>query len=436
MLTWDLFRHYLFSRRAGALVRTVAWLCIFGVGVGVMALLVVLSIMNGFNDSLKNRLLAVEPHLVVKIPDVNDYAAVQGHAIFSELNSRPQFQARVLETQEILVRTADGVFGGGLARGVEPDGLRQILREIKKAAHKSKGAPPEQIISDQAMQTPLEVGGPEGPDDVMLGPGEVLIGVGLARQLGIFPGEKVTVIAPEALLLPVGEAPDFERVTIKGLLATNIADIDDKAIFYPRATTLLHLHDSASKEVAIEVRLPDPNNFSGIKAELEGKGAKVTTWIDRNSSLFYALKMEKVAMGSFLGLSALIASFSILTVLVLLLTQKRKDIGVLMAMGLSPARTRAVFVRLGLLLSGIGIGGGLLVGLTLCFILSTVELDILPSIYYETTIPAKVDARLVFGVIFVAGLVSGFSAYFPARKHTRLAPAEALRSRGGGDGEV
>ncbi len=228
--------------------------------------------------------------------------------------------------------------------------------------------------------------------------------------------------------MPAGEAPDFERVTIKGLLVTNIADIDSKMIFYPRANTFHHLKDSSSREIGIEVRLPDADGYGPIKKELEKKGAKVTTWIDRNSSLFYALRMEKFAMGAFLGLSALIASFSIVTVLVLLLTQKRRDIGVLMAMGLSTARTRRVFIQLGLLLSGIGLGGGLILGTVICLIISTFPMNILPSIYYDTTIPARLDLYLIIGVVIAAAIVSVLSAYFPARRHTQLLPAEALRA--------
>ncbi len=431
MLTWDLFRHYLFSRRAGALVRTVAWLCIVGVGIGVMALVVVLSIMNGFNDAMKDRLLAVEPHLIVNIPGTSTYEDVHKNPIYSYLAAQSGVQARILESQEIIVRTADSFFGGALARGVEPESLHTILNEVKRAMNKNRKKGSTEVF--EPVQTPTEEGRADRPGEIQLGPGEVLIGVDLARSLAVFPGEKLTVIAPEALLLPAGEAPDFERVTIKGFLVTNIADIDSKMIFYPRATTFRHLADSSSREIGIEVRLPDADDYGTIKKELEAKGAKVTTWIDRNSSLFYALRMEKFAMGMFLGLSALIASFSIVTVLVLLLTQKRRDIGVLMSMGLSTAKTRRVFIQLGLLLSGIGLGGGLIAGTVICLVISTFPMNILPSIYYDTTIPARLDPYLIFCVVIVAAVVSVLSAYFPARRHTQMLPAEALRAHTGAD---
>jgi lipoprotein-releasing system permease protein len=418
-LTWDLFKHYLFSRRAGALVRVVAWICILGVGLGVMSLVVILSVMNGFNHSLKQRLLAVEPHLIVTIPGINDFDKLQTEPVAKKLLARKDIQARAYESQELMIRTVDGFFGGGIARGVEPESFRSILNEMKRANNESK----------LSTQSPIDPGGPENPEDFELKAGEIMIGVDLAKSLGIFSGEKVTVLPPEALLLPSSEAPPIERVSVKGLLVTNLADIDQKILFYNRRTTFLNFRDAASKEVGIEVRLKDPDDYQDLRDELVSQGAKVTTWIDRNSSLFYALRMEKIAIGTFLALSALIASFSIVTVLVLLLTQKRKDIGVMMAMGMSPARTERTFLGLGLLLSLIGLMGGLILGLLVCWVISSFPMDILPSIYYERTIPARPDPVFIFWVVLVAALVASLSAYFPARRHTRMVPAEALRGR-------
>ncbi len=427
MLALDLFKHYLFSRRAGALVRTVAWICILGVGVGVTALIVVMSVMNGFNDSLKGRLLAVEPHLVMTAPGVNDYESLSRHAVASALLDRRDLRARLYETQEVMIRTADGLFDGALARGTDPENLRQVLRDVKRAMNDKRGRADRPELDP--IQTPIETGGPESPTDVTLGPGEILMGIGLAERLGIFSGNRITVIAPEALLLPAGEKPDFEQVIVKGLLVTNIADIDSKVIYYDRRSTLGRLKDSASKEVGIEVRLPDADAFAGLKERLEREGARVTTWVDRNSTLFFALRMEKIAIGVVLGLAALISSFSIATVLVLLLTQKRKDIGLLMAMGLSPARTRRVFVGVGVNLAMIGLGGGLVAGLLVCLAINYFPLDILPAIYYESSLRADVDWRLIAGITFAAALIAVLSAYFPARRETRLLPAEALHQR-------
>ncbi len=413
---WDIFRHYLLSRRAGALVRTVAWLCISGVALGVAALVVVTSVMNGFNEQIRKRLLAIEPHLVVKIPGAKNTDEILAHPLYQELRSRPGVRAEIFENQEVIVRTVDGLFQGALAKGMEADSLAQIIRESHDIARSGR------IPDENAFETPeLQA------ESLRLGSGEVLVGIDLARVLGIFEGDKIVLIAPEALLLPVGEAPPFERVSVKGFLRTNLEDIDANMIFFARGQSLGAFRRSPSREIGFEIRIPDPLKADELKKELVAKGLQAETWVDRNSALFYALKLEKIAMSVLLGLAALIASFSIITVLILLLMQKRKDIGLLMAIGLSPRATRALFVRVGIILSSIGILGGLFFGLVVCFVLATYPLSILPNIYYDTTIPASVDPRFIIGILVVAGVISYLSAYLPARTATAELPVEALR---------
>lgn len=405
---WDFFRHYLLSHRAGALIRTVAWLCMCGVGLGVMSLVVVISVMNGFNDSIRRRLLAVEPHLVVRVPKVETVEGLYQLPLYKQLKARKDIQAEIYENQDVILRTVDGVFGGAVAKGIEPQTLGYILQEVQKAS------------GGQKTNKDLSI------DPKNLGAGEILVGIDLARGLGIFEGDKLTIIPPEALLLPPGEAPRFETVIVKGLITTNIQDIDSKVMFYSRGASLLSFRKSPSHEVGYELRFDDPDKAFAMGAELNKKGAIAANWAERNSALFYALKMEKMAMGTFLTLSAVIASFSIVTVLVLLLMQKRKDIGMLMSLGLSPRKTRWLFVRVGLLLSSIGIFGGIAAGVIICLIVDRYPLPILPDIYYDATIPAKVDPRFIAGVLFVASLIAFFSAYLPAKSVTSETPADAL----------
>lgn len=416
MFTWELFRHYLLSRRAGALIRTVAWLCMAGVTIGVMSLVVVISVMNGFNDQMRKRLLAVEPHLVVQVDDLKSSQALETIPLYTFLTSKPGVKTEIFETQDVILRTVDGLFGGAVAKGVSSASMYQLLKETR----------PVITRSTDGYETP-----PLLEESAALHAGEVFIGIDLARSLGIFEGDKITVIPPEALLLPAGEAPPFERVLVKGLVTTNIPDIDSKVIFYGRGVTFQGFRGPASLSVGYEIRLPDPYRYEKLRAELlkqAGSQMHVATWIERNSSLFYALRMEKMAMSTFLGLAALIASFSIVTVLVLLLTQKRKDIGVLMSMGLSPHRARWLFVRLGLLLSSVGIGLGIGLGILICWIVNRYPLSILPDIYYDTTIPAKVEPSFIFGILIVAGAIAFISAYLPAKANTDVLPAESLRS--------
>jgi lipoprotein-releasing system permease protein len=418
MLAWDLFRHYLLSKRAGSTVRIIAWLCILGVGIGVMALVIVLSIMNGFNGSIKNRLLAVEPHLVISFKDKNQVREIESSEVYQQLKSDKSLQVESFESQDVIIRTAEGLYGGAVARSVEKQSLKNIFDEVHKADIQRRAVKKsEDLVTKVADET------------IELAQDEVIVGVDLARSLGIFEGDQIVAISPETLLLPKSEIPKIEKLKVKAMISTNIPEIDSKLVFYARDKSFTHLRTSASHEAGIEVRLPNPEDFSSLKKELEKKGALVDSWRDRNSSLFYALRLEKFAMGAVLSLSALIASFSIITVLVLLLTQKRKDMGVLMAMGLSKRDTRNLFLKLGLSLSSMGLFGGLFLGIAICFLIDHYPLPILPDIYYDATIPAKVDPLFILAIIIFAAIISFLSAWLPATRYTNLNPSEALRAR-------
>lgn len=418
-LAWSLFTHYLFSRRAGAVIRTVTWLSMSGVAIGVTSLVVVLSVMNGFNDAIRKRLFAAEPHMIVQIEKLRTTAELEATDIFRDLKVRSDVRTDSFEAQDVILRTVDGTFGGAVARGVESGALRYLIDETRKINATANSARERKAESSPELAS----------ETYELSEGEVILGIDLARGLGIFEGDSLTVVAPEALILPAGEAPPFVKVKVKSLLTTNIADVDSKTIYYGKGKTFYALQNSPSRSVGIELRLNKPEEFIGLQRELQARGAKVESWVERNSSLFYALRLEKLAIGTFLSLSALIASFSIVTVLYLLMTQKRKDIGLMMGLGLSPSKTRTLFLQIGLLLSGFGIGSGLIGGVLISLLIADNPLPLLPDIYVDATIPARLDPWFLFMILLVASVVAVLSSWLPAHALTRETPSEALRSQ-------
>ncbi|CAN5564011.1 lipoprotein-releasing ABC transporter permease subunit [soil metagenome] len=420
MLELEFFRHFLLSRRAGSLIRTIAWLSIVSVAIGVFALIVVLSVMNGFHQSIQKRLLAAEPHLVISLDQTPlTVAAGLGRPV-SEYLETEHAMLDLIERQDVVIRTGEGVFSGAEARGLDRSAVMRLISSVEDANRDEKksayAVPPADELS------------------MSMGPGEVMMGAELARSLGIFEGDRITVIAPEALLLPPGEAPKFERLVVKRLLTTNVADLDSKLFLYSRGQSLRGLGASASRRTDVEAWIPNPDRSEKMKTEigkLEPKfdQHRVQTWGDRNSALFHALRLEIVSIGLFLSLSTLIAGFSIVTVLLILITQKRKEIGLLMSMGLSRSRTRALFTRLGLLLSSVGILSGAIMGVLACFVIDSLDTSILPDFYYDTSIPAKVNPLFVGGVVALALGLAFLASYVPARRITDLEPADALMSR-------
>lgn len=423
MLEIDFFKQFLLSRRAGSLVRTIAWLSIVSVSIGVFALVVVVSVMNGFHESIRKRLLAAEPHLVIHLLAPPSANSSNGMGISdSALNHIVSFggELDLIDRQDVVIRTSDGVFSGAEARGLEPTAIARLVRAVDEANQSEKPSSYDIPKTDS--------------DFLQMAPGEIMMGAELARGLGIFEGDRITVIAPEALLLPPGEAPRFERLIVKRLLTTNVADLDGKLFLYSRGKTLKGLGATASRRTDVEVWLKQAERASRVKNEILERDSSlnsqtVETWEERNSALFHALRLEIFSIGLFLSLSTMIAGFSIVTVLLILITQKRKEIGLLMSMGLSRSKTRTLFTRLGMLLSSVGILSGATLGVIVCLLIDSLDTSILPEFYYDTTIPAKLNLWFVFGVVAFAMSLAFLASYIPARRITELEPADALMSR-------
>jgi lipoprotein-releasing system permease protein len=410
MLVRDFFSHFIFSKRAGALVKRLAWLSVGAIILSVTAFLVVIFVMNGMNASIHKRILSLEPHLYVTVNGINKGSLLELHPVYQRLRENTENKSYVYESQDVIVRTLDGQFHGAIARGVSKESLQFMISEIRKLDVK-KGRDNSDLWTVEDLP----------------GKGEVVLGVDLARNLGVFEGDYLTIVPPEGLLLPPGESPKFEKVRVSKIISTNLSDLDSQFVFYQRGQTLNSLA-GASRKVGIEVWTPDGKNLDELKKEVEKfSDVLAETWMDRNSVLFFALKLEKIVMGSFLALAGLIASSSILSVLALLMSQKRRDIAILKTLGLSNKKTIVIFTQMGLLLASIGLVPGVILGTAISYYLQKHPINVLPDIYYDSQVPALVDPWLVVGVLIVGFLVCLLGAWYPARTSIEIEPAMALR---------
>lgn len=407
MLSWLIFRNYLLSRRSGALVRIIAWHCVIGIGMGVAALVIVLSVMNGFNLTIRSRMLSVEPHLVVsqeQPPSGEDLGKMR--ALVEEILPGGIEDVERYETQDLILRSVDGVFGSAIAKGYDSLSMHRMLTRIWASMKKETAAPV--------------------PQSSELAANEVVLGVDLARSLGIFEGDEVILVPPETLLLPKGEIPRFQKFRVKSLLSTQMPEFDSKLMFY-NIDTLSKRMRNLTRETGFEIRLKDTAAADLVKKKLKARGIAAQTWGERDTSLFFALKMESYAMALFLTLAVLITSFSIVTVMVLLMSQKRQDIGMMMALGLSVRRTRLVFLRVGLLLSYMGILGGVLLGGGVCLLLDWYPMELLPDIYTDSTLPAKLTPRILLFVMGCSTVIAILGSWLPIWRYVIDNPSAALR---------
>jgi lipoprotein-releasing system permease protein len=371
--------------------------------ISVAALIIVLSVMNGFNRNIENKLLAVEPHVAI-----DNLTAEQVTYVRDRFGSRAEGVLQVFE-QDLLIRTVDGLFSGGVARGFSAGDLQAFLSRVLRLKHEVN----------------------ELPFDLELGPNEILMGAELARSLNIYQGDQVTLIPPESLLLPSGEIPFLERARVRALLQTDVPGFDTKMIVYNRDISLLRLAKTETLKNVTELRLADPGSHhwiaGEIRQEMKLEPHRISTWASRNSSLFFALKLERLAMMSLLGLSVIVTSFSIIMVLLIFIAEKQKDIGLFMALGMSGQRTRLLFGQIGLFLALTGSLAGFVFGTIASLLIEKYPLHFMPEVYVDTTLPSQViwsDLLVALVGILVLSLIA---CSWPVVRAMRLTPTEALK---------
>ena len=407
MLSVEFFFHFLLSSRAGSLVRTISRLSILGIALSVGALIVVVSIMNGFNDSIRQRLLKVEPHLVLEFPRHRSVSSIEKDPIYQNLSSMTGVKTYISSQQDVILRSAEGFVQGVVAKGISKKRFLSIM--------------------DFSQDEDSEIHEVRRQKIKNLKPGEVIIGLDLADSMGLFRGDSVVVIPPENLLRPSGEIPQVSQVQIGEFIATDVERVDQNTLYYIRGNSLARLQNSITRRLSVEAWLKNPEEAGRIKRSLGEKGLQIETWEERNASLFFALRLERTVVTLLVGLSALIAGFSVISVMVLLTTEKKKDIGNLLAMGMKKTEVKNLFVQVGVFLSLCGVVLGLILGLSFVGILGQFSTDVLPSFYAETDIPTDVDWIQVLCIFFISLVFSFVTLSFVMRKLSQMTPREALK---------
>ena len=404
-MVMEFFRHFIFSQRAGSLIRRIAWLSVISICFSVSAFLIVLFVMNGMNHSIQKRIIALEPHLTVFMNSIKDTSLLEVQPVYSYLKQKPGLDVSLYESQDVILRSAEGQFRGATAQGISQESMMSLQSRLDEL-NRSKKTKYRQEAEMERWHT-----------DEIPRESEVALGADLAVALRVTEGDFLTVIPPESLLLPPGEVPRFDRVRIRKVIYTNLADVDGQFMFYQRGHALLGLQKSTGRKTGIEVWTADIKNIDSLKEEvLKFQGVEAQTWMNRNSELFFALKLEKLVIGVFLGLAGLLSASSIVGVLSLLLFQKRREIKLLRALGLSSKRTLEIFSKIGLLLTLSGVFSGALLGTGISFYIQEHPLNILSENYYDPQVPALVDWPLVVIVIIIATLVGFYGSWVPARK--------------------
>ena len=408
-MTFEFFigRRYLRTKQKQTFVFLITLLSITGVTVGVMALIVVIAVMAGFESDLKSRILGVEAHIVLsRHGPFTEYQAVVDRMIGLE---GIKAVAPFIDGQ-VMVRSSSRV-SGAMIRGINPESARDIYAQFDTKVLQ-KGS--LNLGETQRVALP-----------------RILLGKELAGSLGVIRGDLVYIISPRGTLSPIGHLPAMRRFRVVGMFTTGgVYEYDGSLVFMHLADAqALFRMGKAVTGVTVQVEnIYQAKDIADRIIALLGPSFAASDWMQRNKNLFSALKLEKAAMFIILALIILVAAFNIAGTLIMMVMEKTKDISILKAMGATRKSIRRIFVFKGMIIALIGVGSGTCLGTTLCVILGHYKFIELPDdVYYITTLPVQLSLVHV-STIAVAALAICFAAtLYPAHQASKLDPIEAIR---------
>ncbi len=409
-MDFELFigNRYIRAKQKHRFISLITILSIAGVTVGVMALIVVIAVMAGFEQDLKTRILGVESHLIVMRYGENIY---EYDDVMDSITEESGVLAATpyIHTQAML-RSASGV-SGAVIRGVDPETVSDVI----------------EFFDGLSFETAGPAAG-EAKDEITV-PG-IILGTELAKKLGLEKGEEVYMISPKGFLSPAGHLPSMKRFRVVDLFESGMYEFDGSLAFIQLvdAQRVLRMGNSVS---GIEIKVDDIYKADTIGVSIREKlGFPFWTkdWMQMNRNLFSALRLEKRVMFIILALIILVAAFNIASSLIMMVMEKTKDIAIMKAMGATNRSIRSIFIFKGMIIGLIGTTLGVGMGVLLCTILQHYNFIELPKdVYYITNLPVQLK---VFDVVLIsaAALIICFCAtLYPAGKASKLNPVEALR---------
>ena len=409
---------YLRARRREVFVSLITMISMIGVMIGVMTLNIVLAVMTGFEEDLRERILGFNPHVVIS----SLQGLVDGYPdVLDTVRQVPDVVAAAPFVYSQVMASAGQNVSGILVRGVDP-ALASAVVDI--AAYLSSGEI-EQLGRKQEFTFQNE----ETLHTVQLS--GVLIGHELARQLGVSVGDPIKIISPLSTTPgALGLVPKVKRFVVVGVFDSGMFEYDS-ALVYMALADAQRFFTLGEQVTGVEVRVQDVYQAPAVAQELEARlGFPYTArdWTEINRNLFAALSLEKTVYFIVLLLIVLVAAFNIVATLIMVVMEKRKDIAVLKSMGAPGRAISRIFIYKGLVIGVIGTLLGTLFGWLGCWLLDRYEFIELPKdVFYVSTLPVKIylENFLVVGVSSM--LICLVATIYPARQAARLAPVEVIR---------
>jgi len=412
---WFIGLRYLKAKRKQTFISIITVISIAGVMVGVMALIVVLAVMSGFENTLKEKILGTQAHLnLLK-------ATQEGMDQYQEVAKRVEETKGVVSAapfiiSQVMLSSESNVFGVVL-KGIDPDRVGRVT----ELAHNLKAGRLEDLK-----------GGKEGD------PPGIILGVELAKHLSVSLNDSIQVISPLGTVTPMGMMPKMRRFRVKGIFYSGMYEFDN-TMAYVSLESAQKFFSMGDRVTGIEIKTNDIYKVKEVGQEIRRKmGFPFWTkdWMEMNRNLFSALRLEKIAMFIILVLIVLVAAFNIISTLIMVVMEKNKDIAILKSMGASSRSILKIFTIEGGVIGVVGTILGTILGLAAAFNLEKITdfveslfgFKILSSdVYYIDKLPSQVNPLDVILIVLTAVLISLLATLYPSWRASKLDPAEALR---------
>jgi len=415
---------YLRAKRRQAVIGIITVISVIGVAAGVASLIIALAINNGFRQDLQDRLLGSTSH--INLLRVESDGIRNWRDLLSRLEKEPHILAGAPAIYEQVLISRGAHAQGGVLKGINPQDERKVsdlLDSVKQGSAEALEEHPAQSATGAPLNE-IE------PTSTSASPPPIILGKDMADQLGAPVGSLVTVTSPQGELTPFGIVPKYKRFKVAGIFTSGFYDYDSNWAFI-RLSDAQKLFDLSDVVSVLEFKVDNIYKAPEIAQKLEaeaGKGFMSTNWMEQNRALFRALRLERVVTFITIGLIVFVAALNILISLIMMVTEKTRDIAVLVSMGAKKRQIRRIFIYQGLLIGVIGTVLGLIAGYALSWTGGHYHLVSLSaevySIDYVPFAPRPLDGLLVaivaIGISFIATLYPSWSA-------ASVLPAEALR---------
>ena len=435
-MSFYLFVRYFFSQRAGSLIKFVSRLSLAGIAISVAALILIVSVMEGFGKAIKSRTLDNQAHLTLSFkenPFLKPNKTPTKELFINDTNKELHFlspeqkkvlkSSQVFEKQELILNKAK-LFQGVSAKGYSKEQWNKIKSQSLKKTWMNM-TPHSQITSQeladsQASNNSLKK---DLPLLTNLDPSrDILISYDLAFKTELKVGDQVQIIPLGGLLLPAQILPPIKVFTVAGFLQKDITH----SLYYEQGAMDFGAFSKIYYQAELQLKEPDKI----LEQEKLFKNYEVKNWMEKNSYLFFALKLEKFIMILFFSIALIISCLGVSSSLLLLINQKTEDIAILQALGSSSKSLTQTFKNIGLYLSSLGLLLGTGIGLLIVFFLKYNQFNLLPEMYQDRTIPAVFVPMSYVFILSGTFLLCWFFCYLSSRYFSQISIVSLLKDKG------